>query len=396
MKNYRMFIQGFDFGPFVTKLIIDWDEMPAAPKPEDFTISVTKQASFFEPALIAEDEREVTAAYMDNTRLILELEVHPSKQIGNALRVEKIEEGPGKFYVGNQWAEPYGHKLTWKGEAVPLNCTGVIKDIVDLFESGSFTGSDGVHLQYAHFTPPEAENSKHPLIIWLHGAGEGSWFGTQPVDIAIMGNKVVAFADEPMQTLMEGAYVLVPQAPTMWMDDGSGAYTQDGTTKYETVLAELIEGFISHQNVDASRVYIGGCSNGGFMTVKMLFARPNLFAAAFPVCQGYRSEWITDEMIGRIKHIPIWQIHAKNDALLPSSISETVHNRLLEAGAANVVCTVFDEMVDISGKWTDEAGRPWVYDGHWSWIHVFNNDVFAVVDGNDISLFEWLAAQKRG
>ena len=254
-----------------------------------------------------------------------------------------------------------------------------------------------MQLQYAYFTPPEARGSRRPLIIWLHGAGEGSWFGTQPADIAIIGNKVVAFADEPMQSLMKGAHVLAPQTPTMWMDDGSGTYTQDGTTKYETALAELIESYIKdHPNVDASRVYIGGCSNGGFMTVNMLFARPNLFAAAFPVCPGYKPEWITDEMIGRIKHIPIWQIHAKNDALLPSSISETVHNRLLEAGAVNSVCTIFDEMVDISGKWPDEAGKPWTYDGHWSWIHVFNNDVSAVVNGNETSLFEWLAEQTKG
>ena len=121
MKNYKMFIQGFDFGPFVTKLIIDWGEMPAPPNPKDFTVSVTKQGSFFEPNPIVEGERKVIAAYMDDTRLILEPEVHPSKQIGNVLRVEKIEEGPGKFYVGNQWAEPYEHRLTWKGEAVPLN-----------------------------------------------------------------------------------------------------------------------------------------------------------------------------------------------------------------------------------------------------------------------------------
>lgn len=396
MKNYKMIIQGFDFGPFVTKLIIDWGEKLDSPKPEDFTLDVVKQGSFFTENPVVEGARKIIAAYMDGTQLFLELEVHPSSYVANALRVDAKDEGGGKRYMGNQWANPYEHKLNYKGENIPLTRTKTTIEIADRFESAAFEGSDGVRLQYAHFTPPEAKDSKRPLIIWLHGAGEGSYFETQPANIAIIGNKVVAFADTTMQKLAQGAYVLAPQTPTMWMNDGSGAYTQDGTTMYETALAELIESYIKNTpNVDPNRVYIGGCSNGGFMTVNMLFALPNLFAAAFPVCPGYKPEWITEEMVNRIKHIPIWQIHAKNDNLLPYTIAETLHDRLKEAGAKTTICTLFDEMIDLSGKWKDENGKPWPYDGHWSWIHVFNNDVSATVNGKKTSLFEWLVDQKK-
>ena len=390
MKNYKMIIKGYDFGPYVEKIVIDWGEMLDLPKPGDFTLHVRKQGNFFNETPEIEGNREIIGSYMEGSDLILELDVHPSCNLGNALSVSKLEKGPGKFYIGNGWSKPYDYRLTYKGEDCRLKLIGVEKEIADLFESGAFVAADGIRLQYAYFAPAEAKNSKRPLIIWLHGAGEGSYFETQPADIAIIGNKVVAFADSPMQELIGGAFVLAPQTSTMWMDNGEGAYTQDGTSKYGEALAELIESFIdTNPSIDAKRVYIGGCSNGGFMTMKMLFMRPNLFAAAFPVCQGYKPEWVTDEMINQIKHIPIWQIHAKNDGLLPYTIAEETHKRLLDAGAKDPNITVFENMVSLCGNWKDKDGNPWEYDGHWSWIHAFNNDV----KNDKTSLFEWLAMQ---
>ena len=392
MKNYKMIIKGYDFGPYVEKIVIDWGKEECIPAPSDFTLYVKKQGNFFNDTPEIEGTRNVIGSYMDGTDLVLELEVHPSCNLGNALSVSKLEKGPGKFYIGNGWSKPYEYKLTYKGDDCPLNLAGIEKKIADLFDSGSFEATDCIKLQYTYFTPPEAKSGKRPLIIWLHGAGEGSYFETQPADIAILGNKVVALADKPMQELMGGAFVLAPQTPTMWMDNGEGAYTQDGTSKYGDALAMLIEHFIEcNPAIDKKRVYIGGCSNGGFMTMKMLFLRPKLFAAAYPVCQGYKPEWVTDDMINSIKHIPIWQIHAKNDGLLSYTIAEETHKRLLDAKAADPNITVFENMISICGNWKDKDGNPWEYDGHWSWIHAFNNDV----KNDKTSLFEWLAKQAQ-
>jgi predicted peptidase len=392
-----MVIEGFDFGPYVTKLIIAWNGETDNLSAEDFSIEATRQGGAFEQDEIIDGNRKVTCVSVSGNKLTLELEVHPSIAVANAFCVEKKEDGPGKFYLGNQWAYPYTHSLKWKGTEHIMERTDVIMPLADSFDiSGRFTATDGVTLQYASFIPAEAEYSRRPLIIWLHGAGEGSWFGTQPASIAIIGNKVVAFADKGIQDIMGGAYILAPQVPTMWMDDGTGAYTKDGTTMYENALHQLIERYLTdHPNVDTDRIYIGGCSNGGFMTMRMVLSFPELFAAAFPVCQAYKPEWITDEQLKRIIDLPIWQVHAKNDAIVPFTGAEEVYERLIKGGAKNAHYTWYDSMEDKSGLWCDDTGKPWTYDGHWSWIHVYNNDANATVDGVDISLFEWLAKQHR-
>ena len=57
----------------------------------------------------------------------------------------------------------------------------------------------------------------------------------------------------------------------MWMDDGTGEYTKDGSSKYTEVLDALIGAFVdAHPQIDRSRIYIGGGSNGGFMTMKQI------------------------------------------------------------------------------------------------------------------------------
>ena len=231
------------------------------------------------------------------------------------------------------------------------------------------------------------------MIIWLHGAGEGGWFDSQDPTVAILGNRVTALADAEIQTLMGGTFVLAPQVPTMWMDNGTGTYTKDGTTMYKTALVELIEQYLTYNpDVDRNRVYIGGCSNGGFMTMCAILTRPDLFAAAFPICQVYKPEWITDAQLKRIAHIPIWQIHAKNDSVVPFDISYTTHQKLIMAGGENIHYSWFETMVDSTGQWIDKNNDPWEYDGHFAWVHVFNNLALAEIDGKTTSLFEWMAA----
>lgn len=112
--------------------------------------------------------------------------------------------------------------------------------------------------------------------------GEG---GTDP-SIDLLANKVTVLADVPFQKCMNQAYVLVPQCPTMWMDDGKGEYKSDTKDSiYTKSLFELIDSYVKeNRDIDTNRIYIGGCSNGGYMTMEMLLHYPHYFAAAFPIC----------------------------------------------------------------------------------------------------------------
>ena len=245
---------------------------------------------------------------------------------------------------------------------------------VDL--SGTYTGTDGITLTYGSYAPAE-DDKQNALVIWLHGAGEGG------VDnkVAILGNEVTAFYSEEFQSLFGGAYVLTPQSPTMWMDDGSGQYTSDGTSKYTATLMELIDAYVkANPDIDTNRIIIGGCSNGGFMTMNMVMTYPDYFTAAYPVCEAYVDANITDDMLAGIADLPIWFVYALNDTTVDPNTNEIPTIARLKAINDDVHVSEFE---DVYGE---------TYMGHWSWLYVFNNEC---VDENGTNLWVWMSEQSK-
>lgn len=255
-------------------------------------------------------------------------------------------------------------------------------------------------LAYGYFVP-QTGSGRRPLIIWLHGGGEG---GQDPA-VAYAGNKAVNLASDEIQAKFGGAFVLVPQAPTFWMDDGSGEYGRSGKSRYGKALKALIDEFIARNDaaIDTGRIYIGGCSNGGFMTMRMVLDYPDFFAAAYPVCEALYDEVISDAEIESIKQMPIWFVHSKDDVVVkPEETAVPTYERLIKAGAANVHFSLFDKVIDLHGLFTDEKGEPYTYNGHFSWVYALNDDCRLDYDGNpvlakgkEVTLMEWLAMQHR-
>ncbi|ULT58310.1 prolyl oligopeptidase family serine peptidase [Neobacillus drentensis] len=254
-------------------------------------------------------------------------------------------------------------------------------------------------LRFGYYSP-NMNSGKRPLIIWLHGAGEGG------IDTAIAytGNNVVNLSSEKVQSLFGGAYVLAPQVPTMWMDDGCGLYTESGQSKYVTALKALIDEFVNnHSNIDTNRIYIGGCSNGGFMTMRMIIDYPGFFAAAYPVCEALYDKVITDQNIQDIKNTPIWFTHSKNDEIVKPEITVIpTYERLLKAGAPNVHFSYFDNVVDTSGIFKDSEGNPFEFFGHGTWIYMLKDECVldyggspVKVNGKEVTLLQWLALQSN-
>jgi predicted peptidase len=261
-----------------------------------------------------------------------------------------------------------------------------------------------ITLRYASFTPKAVTpgGGKKPLVIWLHGSGEG---GTDPY-VALLGNRVTALASPEAQEKFGGAYVLVPQTPLVWMHDGRHFYPADGSTQYVRALKHLIDEYIAaNPGVDAMRVYVGGCSNGGFMTMAMILAYPDFFAAAWPVCEAYADRWISDAEIASIKNVPIWFTQAKTDSTVPAArggYSIDTYRRLVAAGAKDVHLSLWDRVIDLSGKWKKADGSAYEYNGHFSWIYALNDQCLDDFDGKPVtlsgkpaSLMEWLAAHAR-
>ena len=150
-------------------------------------------------------------------------------------------------------------------------------------------------------------------------------------------------------------------------------------------------------------MYIGGDSNGGFMTMRMLLDYPDFFAAAFPVCEALYDDTITDANIESVKDKAIWFTHAKNDPVVkPGETVEPTYKRLIAAGAKNVHFTFWDKIEDIHEGFKDAEGKPFEYIGHFAWIPMLNDDCRLDYDGKpvmsggqEVSLLQWLSQQKR-
>ncbi len=251
-------------------------------------------------------------------------------------------------------------------------------DNVDLYTGDdAFTDTNGLTYSYAMYSPEE-DSQKHALVIWLHGVGEG---GNDP-RVTVLANKVTALWDDEFQDIFDGAYILAIQSASAWnQNQVEGVY-------------ELIQKIISENpSIDADRVIIGGCSAGGGMTMRMITSYPEVFAAAYPICPVVSTDWT--EKLDQIIDMPIWFTHAKNDTTVNyESSTETYAQKLIEMGNTQVHTTVWDDVHDTTGRFTDEYGNPYQYDGHWSWIYFDNNMNY---DDNDPSLneWEWLAQQTR-
>ena len=249
----------------------------------------------------------------------------------------------------------------------------------DFFRRGTFTGPSTGRpgdetLTYGAYEPEalRIDGKANPLIIWLHGMGEG---GTD-VSIELMGNEVVALIRNDIQSHFtteggeKGAYVLAVQCPTMWMDTAKGFSAGDHPSLYSDVLKSCIDHYLAQNpDVDRNRVYIGGCSNGGYMTVNMLLRNPGFFAAAYPTCEAFADTNISDLQIKQIAGENIWFVQSFDDTTVrPTDYCIPTYKRLIEAGAKNVWMSMFE---NVTG--TDTPGQRLF--GHFSWVYVFNDQV---------------------
>ncbi|PQP82360.1 peptidase [Paenibacillus sp. PCH8] len=428
--SYSLVTKGYDWGPGVYKIILDTGVIIQASTLTKDTFKVLAERSY--PMINMQtqqkyDGSDSSSRYIDNAYLsdkngntssmstgqyiTIEMKVHPDWVTSNPFTFDL------KTFT-NQYAELQYTIIQQKslqdniGNNVdhlttrPETPHTMIEQGVEVFDiSGKFNYNDSkfgqINLTYASYMPDTKK--KKPLIIWLHGAGEG---GTDP-RVALLGNKVTALAGESIQKYFGDAAVLVPQTPTFWMNNGTGQYTQDGSSMYTKSLTALIKQYVKqHQSgIDPDRIYIGGCSNGGFMTLNMLLANPDYFAAAYPSAEAYEDKLLTKQDIAKLKNIPIWFTAAGADQTVDTSKTSTAtYQRLIAAGAKHVHYSYFDNVLDTSGLYTKGNGNdtPYEYNGHWSWIPVLNNDISkdfngkpVKIKGKAVSLMEWMANQKK-
>lgn len=401
-QSYQTVTEVQDWGAATTKLIVNVGQTieQNSVDIDTFKVHVVRIENRENTPILgsSEGDRKVIEAYVSDkdgnvaasgNYVVLEMEVGPTVSLDSPLNYSLTTNANGWVkcdYTISQQKDisASSGKIT----ALVINTfSGDIKPIVDKFTTSQST-YDNVTLHYASYAPAK-DSGKKPLVIWLHGQGEGGADGLLP----IMGNKADNFASKEMQAYFEGAYVLAPQTPGAWMD-GFNSFG-DGTSKYEKALMSLIKDYVANNNdIDTSRIYIGGDSNGGYMTMLMARDYTDYFAAAFPTCEALKDTLISDSDIEKMKNLPMWFTAAKTDTTVPvNDYVVPTYIRLVKAGAKNVHLSLFDNVVDTTGSYKKEDGTPYEYTGHWSWIYVYNNQCVDTIDGKETTIMEWLAAQ---
>ena len=419
----KAYIVPEDWGPAVTKTVIHLDKEitpdSIGDEEDEFTVEETKNILLptWEVGMSNAD-RHVLKAYTsdengnkvskDSHYIALEMYVSPTM----------TGEGAAFVYNGyNEWCNPYELSITLNGELkttdhqvvtslnvaekIDLEGDGKICSEINQFTSDTFKATNGDVLPYASFTP-EKDDKKNALVVWLHGAGEG---GTNP-EIAYLGNKVTSLISDEFQSNFQGAYVLVPQCPEGygWPVDKDGNYTSGATpSKWRESLFELIDNYVtSHPDIDANRIIIGGCSNGGNMVYDMVLSHMGYFAAAFPMCHEFDINTVTDEQLNYLKTFPVWSTYTLGDSSSYKG-SIPIVEKMKEIGATNFHYSQFDNASDVTGRFFGDPSDPTIldttgtskiplqYDGHWAWTLFFENQC---KDG-DLTAWKWLSMQTK-
>ncbi|MCI7812077.1 MAG: prolyl oligopeptidase family serine peptidase [Lachnospiraceae bacterium] len=413
VASTAIFVQGYEWGPGVPKIIVELQKEASEVSAEGCAVTT------------AGKERTVTDVYLCDENG--EKAEGASKYVAIEMETRsEVSGSPFSYDISvfmNKWSEAYQVTVdcpdfTVDGEAAPLaideDCIGnrICPDTAMFNSRDSFTGTymnnitgeeEEITLRTAAYEPESlADGEKNPLIIWLHGQGEG---GTDP-DIEIIGNEVCALARPEIQSYFsagdqQGAYVLAVQCETYWMDEGDGTNGKgSGVSRYTEILMDTIADYVdSHPDVDPNRIYLGGCSNGGYMTMNMIINYPDYFAAAYPNCEAYafyeyeknedgtykqdgtvtETRWVTDEKIEAIKDIPIWFVLSVNDPVVdPKAYELPTYRALVQAGAENTWLSLFETI-----EGTDSEGTE--YMGHFAWVKLFNNEVTGVQDREAIA-----------
>lgn len=221
---------------------------------------------------------------------------------------------------------------------------------------------------------PAQDDKNHPLIICLHGAGEG---GNNQSNI-LADRMAVTFLENEHNELFDKPYILAPQCPSFWLDKFI-LYDKEyiGLRDYTGSLIKLIHDILfKYQNIDKNRIYIVGSSMGGYQALKLISHSPDLFSAAIVSCPAKVPK---NEELKKI-NIPLWFIHSKLDEIVPISNTEYIVNYIQKYNSSVKKTYCLDVVVNQKK-----------IDPHCVFLLVYGNNIY----DEGISIFQWLTTQNK-
>jgi len=340
---------------------------------DTFAVQV-RATSPLDGSLAYEQDRVVTAARWQRKDVILELEHGWGVDGGSTLLYTSGRNVMLDLEYTLTQVEPLQHRGT-RGpvELGPFVQGELLSPEVDAFSHHQVP--DG--LKYRLFTPSArgGRGRNRALVVWLHGGGEGGlltgghdYYDNESTLRANRG--ALGFATAEAQEIFGGAYVLAPQSTSAWMQDGDGFAPQ---------VRDVIDEVIERERIDVERIHVLGCSNGGYMTLKMVAENPGEFASQVPICAAVSGPegtfHLSDDTLRSLAPTPTWLVTAENDTTLDPHQNTVRFHELIDSS----LMSLYPDVV-----WEGEE-----YPGHWSWIYVARNDP----QEQGMHLWEWMASQ---
>ncbi|MCX7700159.1 MAG: dienelactone hydrolase family protein [Gemmataceae bacterium] len=249
--------------------------------------------------------------------------------------------------------------------SIPAQSPSAGSDMDRIFEKHIFENNEA-RLPYRLMKPEgfsAGTATKFPLVIFLHGIGER---GTD--NAKQLRNGVEEFAKEENRRRYP-CFLVVPQCPPdqLWVNVNppgtrSNLTLADQPTQPLAMVLDLIDRLCRELPVDRQRIYLTGLSQGGYGTWDFICRRPELFAAAIPVCGGG-----DPGQASKLVKLPIWAFHGDADSVIPPERSRDMVAAIEKAGG--------------KPKYTEYPGV-----GHDSWTPTYRN----------AEVLEWLFKQRRG
>jgi predicted peptidase len=280
-----------------------------------------------------------------------------------------------------------------------LEITAEANLLADEFDSLSFTDpASGVTVKYRLYIPKgyrvKTDGLRNlPLVVFLHGSGErGSNNFSQ-----LAGNRSAIEWVTPEAQAKHPSFVVAPQNPDVtkaWAANiGTAEAPNWAMTAPLAAVKKIIDLLLRTYNVDASRIYGTGLSQGSKGTMRLSIDYPNLYAAQLNSsgCDVY-----SDEEVARIARKPIWHLIAVDDSTNPSSNVRTLIQQLEKGGAkavrnvgkegwnawlrgadsAALARALWDQSVREKANvlYTEYLPATVVPNTHWSWMATFSNE----------------------
>ena len=175
-------------------------------------------------------------------------------------------------------------------------------------------------------------NKQYPVHLFLHGSGER---GKDNSSQLTHGGSLFLKKENREKY---NSWVIFPQCSKndRWPSISSDLWDQVFENKIKKpnkslgLVIRLMDEFIEEKDVDNQRIYLSGLSMGGMGAFEILYRRPDMFAAATPIC----SNGITQLAKLFANKVPVWIFHGSDDKVVSPKYSLEMARAIIESGGS--------------------------------------------------------------